>query len=82
MQELVAELLRAMGYKTRISPSGAERGKTLLRRPTALVLKVHVSSLKSNIAREVRWALRTFAAFSGDDTNMTWALRQHGRRSV
>lgn len=30
MQELVAGLLRAMGYKTRISPSGSDRGKDIV----------------------------------------------------
>lgn len=30
MQDLVAGLLRAMGYKTRISPSGADRGKDIV----------------------------------------------------
>jgi len=33
MQELVAGLLRAMGYKTRISPSGPDRGKDILASP-------------------------------------------------
>jgi len=30
MQDLVAGLLRAMGYKTRISPSGSDRGKDIV----------------------------------------------------
>ncbi|MBL8309797.1 MAG: restriction endonuclease [Burkholderiales bacterium] len=33
MQELVAGLLRAMGYKTRISPSGPDRGKDIVASP-------------------------------------------------
>lgn len=33
MQELVAGLLRAMGYKTRVSPSGSERGKDIVASP-------------------------------------------------
>ena len=33
MQELVAGLLRAMGYKTRISPSGSDRGKDIVASP-------------------------------------------------
>lgn len=33
MQELVAGLLRAMGYKTRISPSGPDRGKDIIASP-------------------------------------------------
>ena len=33
MQEVVAGLLRAMGYKTRVSPQGADRGKDILASP-------------------------------------------------
>ena len=33
MQELVAGLLRAMGYKTRISPAGSDRGKDIIASP-------------------------------------------------
>lgn len=33
MQELVAGLLRAMGYKTNISPGGSDRGKDILASP-------------------------------------------------
>lgn len=33
MQEVVAGLLRAMGYKTRISPSGPDRGKDIVASP-------------------------------------------------
>lgn len=33
MQELVAGLLRAMGYKTRISPKGSDRGKDIVASP-------------------------------------------------
>lgn len=33
MQELVAGLLRAMGYKTRISPTGPDRGKDIMASP-------------------------------------------------
>ncbi|WP_222434174.1 restriction endonuclease [Comamonas flocculans] len=33
MQELVASLLRAMGYKTRISPKGSDRGKDIVASP-------------------------------------------------
>lgn len=36
MQELVAGLLRAMGYKTRISPSGPDRGKDIVASPDGL----------------------------------------------
>ncbi|MGC6377812.1 restriction endonuclease [Bisgaard Taxon 45] len=33
MQELVAAVLRAMGYKTQISPSGSDRGKDIIASP-------------------------------------------------
>lgn len=33
MQELVAGLLRAMGYKTQVSPSGPDRGKDIVASP-------------------------------------------------
>lgn len=33
MQELVAGILRAMGYKTRVSPSGPDRGKDIVASP-------------------------------------------------
>lgn len=33
LQELVAGLLRAMGYKTRVSPMGADRGKDIVASP-------------------------------------------------
>ncbi|MBB5192286.1 putative Mrr-cat superfamily restriction endonuclease [Silvimonas terrae] len=36
MQELVAGVLRAMGYKTRISPSGSDRGKDIVASPDGL----------------------------------------------
>ncbi len=36
MQELVAGILRGMGYKTRISPSGSDRGKDIIASPDGL----------------------------------------------
>ncbi len=33
MQELVAGILRAMGYKTQVSPAGADRGKDIIASP-------------------------------------------------
>ena len=33
MQELVAGILRAMGYKTLVSPAGADRGKDIIASP-------------------------------------------------
>ena len=38
MQQLVAGLLRAMGYKTRVSPLGADRGKDIVASPDGLGL--------------------------------------------
>lgn len=39
MQDLVAGLLRAMGYKTIVSPRGADRGKDILASPDGLGLE-------------------------------------------
>ena len=36
MQELVAGLLRAMGYKTRVSPAGPDQGKDIIASPDGL----------------------------------------------
>lgn len=39
MQELVAGVLRGMGYKTRISPKGPDRGRDILASPDGLGLE-------------------------------------------
>jgi len=39
MQQLVAALLRAMGYKTEVSPGGADRGKDIIASPDGLGLE-------------------------------------------
>lgn len=39
MQELVATVLRAMGYKTRVSPRGSDRGKDIIASPDGLGLE-------------------------------------------
>ena len=39
VQEIVAGLLRAMGYKTRVSPVGADRGKDIVASPDGLGLE-------------------------------------------
>lgn len=39
MQELVAGILRAMGYKTRVSPRGADRGRDVIASPDGLGLE-------------------------------------------
>lgn len=33
MQELIAGILRAMGYKTQVSPAGSDRGKDIIASP-------------------------------------------------
>src|SRR4051812_16314202 len=38
MQDLVAGILRAMGYKTQVSPKGADRGKDIVASPDGLGL--------------------------------------------
>jgi restriction system protein len=39
MQELVAGILRAMGYKTKVSPAGSDRGKDIIASPDSLNLE-------------------------------------------
>lgn len=39
MQELVAGILRAMGYKTKVSPKGPDRGKDIIASPDGLGLE-------------------------------------------
>lgn len=39
MQELVAGVLRAMGYKTQVSPQGSDRGKDIIASPDGLGLE-------------------------------------------
>lgn len=60
MQELVAAILRGMGYKTRVSPAGPDRGKDIVASPDGLGLeepriKVEVKHRKGTIgAADVR----------------------------
>ena len=60
MQELVAGILRAMGYKTQVSPDGADRGKDIVASPDGFGFEHPASSWKSNTAG--RWTARRFAA--------------------
>ena len=39
MQELVAGIIRSMGYKTKVSPKGADRGKDIIASPDGLGLE-------------------------------------------
>ncbi|WP_082423166.1 restriction endonuclease [Paenibacillus dakarensis] len=60
MQELVAGILRGMGYKTRISPKGPDRGRDILASPDGLGLEepriiVEVKHRSGNMgANEIR----------------------------
>jgi restriction system protein len=60
MQDLVAAILRAMGYKTRVSPKGSDRGKDIIASPDGLGLEdprilVEVKHRQGSIgAQEVR----------------------------
>lgn len=67
MQELVAGLLRAMGYKTIVSPPGSDRGKDIIASPDGLgledpVIVVEVkhrnSSMSSQYIRSFKGALK------------------------
>lgn len=60
MQDLVAAILRAMGYKTRISPAGPDKGKDVIASPDGLGLehpriKVEVKHRKQQMgSQEIR----------------------------
>ncbi|MFC1743111.1 restriction endonuclease [Candidatus Riflebacteria bacterium] len=67
MQELVAGILRAMGFKTRVSPKGSDRGKDIFASPDGLGLedpriivevKHRNSQMGSNAIRSFIGALR------------------------
>lgn len=63
MQELVAGLLRSMGYKTKVSPSGADRGKDIVASPDGLGLeepRIHVE-VKHRNGQIGAPAIRAFA---------------------
>lgn len=62
MQELVAGILRAMGYKTRISSSGADRGADVMASPDGLGLEQPRIRVEVKHRREVIGApmLRSF----------------------
>lgn len=46
MQNLVAGVLRSMGYKTQVSPAGADREKDIMLRLTVLASKIRASLLR------------------------------------
>ena len=69
MQELVAGILRAMGYKTQVSPDGADRGKDIVASPDGFGFE-HPRIVVEVKHRKGRWTARRFAAFSAVATRM------------
>ncbi len=61
MQQLVAGILRAMSYKTQVSPPGSDRGKDIVASPDGFGFEHPASSWRSSTARG-RWAARKSAA--------------------
>ena len=63
MQELVAGVLRAMGYKTRVSPAGPDGEGTLS--PLPMVLDFQPPRIVVEVKhRKAQWALLKFEASS------------------
>jgi restriction system protein len=62
MQEVVAGLLRAMGYKTKVSPAGADRGKDIVASPDGLGFESPriVVEVKHRVAAMGADAIRSF----------------------
>lgn len=62
MQEVVAGLLRAMGYKTKVSPAGADRGKDIIASPDGLGFESPriVVEVKHRVASMGADAIRSF----------------------
>jgi restriction system protein len=71
MQELIASILRGMGYKTRVSPSGPDRGKDIIASPDGLLLE------EPRIKVEVKH--RTAAMGAGEIRAFLGGLRQGDR---
>lgn len=69
MQQLVAGILRAMGYKTQVSPPAPTAGRTSWPRRMALVSNTRASLWRSSIARD-RWVVRKSAVSSAVATRM------------
>lgn len=69
MQQLVAGILRAMGYKTQVSPLARIEARTSLPRQTALASNTRASSWRSSTAR-AKWAVRKSAVSSAAATRM------------
>lgn len=71
MQELVAGILRAMGYKTRVSPKGPDRGRDVIASPDGLGLE------EPRIIVEVKH--RTSGMGANEIRSFTGGLRQRDR---
>lgn len=74
MQELVAEILRAMGYRARVSPKGADRGVDIIASPDGLGLQ------EPRIFVEVKH--RTSTTISADQVRSFIGGRQSGDRCL
>jgi restriction system protein len=65
MQELVAGLLRGMGYKTIISPKGPDRGKDILASPDGLGLQVPRIKVEVKHQKDVQMSAGDIRSFIG-----------------
>ena len=69
MQQLVAGILRAMGYKTQVSPPGSDRGKDIVASPDGFGFE-HSRIVVEVKYRKERWAAKKYAAFLVAATRM------------
>ena len=69
MQQLVAGILRAMGYKTQVSPPGSDRGKDIVASPDGFGFE-HPRIVVEVKYRKERWAAKKYAAFLVAATRM------------
>ena len=74
MQELVAGVLRAMGYKTRISPRGSDRGKDIVASPDGFGFE------NPRIIVEVKHRINT--AMTSSDVRSFLGGRQEGDKGL
>lgn len=65
MQELVAGLLRAMGYKTTVSPSGPDRGKDIIASPDGFGFQEPRIVVEVKHRREQRMGSQEIRSFLG-----------------
>lgn len=65
MQDLVAGLLRAMGYKTIVSPQGADRGKDIIASPDGLGLEDPVIIVEVKHRKNTSMGSQQIRSFKG-----------------